>query len=192
LLASLVITLPAVLSGCALAAFGGAAATVAVANDPRTTGSMIEDQSIELKAQKAIADRKDIGSPSHLSVISYNQIALVTGEAPTEELRRQAIDLVRGIDKVRHVYDEVQIAAPRSMMSRSNDAVITGKVKTRLLATRKIDATRVKVITSGGIVYLMGMVTVAQSDAAATAASRVGGVQKVVKLFETVPAQDPS
>lgn len=166
-------------------AFGGAATTVAVANDPRTTGTVIEDQSIELKASKALADDKDLHSQTHLSVTSYNQIVLIAGEAPTAELRRRAVDVVRSLDKVRHVYDEIQIAETSSIAARSNDTLITTKVKTRLFATKNLDATRVKVITSGGMVYLMGILPAEQAATAAEAASLVGGVQKVVKLFET-------
>ncbi len=174
----------AILSGCAGVLFGGAATTVAVANDPRTTGTFIEDQSIELKAKKAIADVKEVDSQTHINITSYNQIALVTGEAPTEELRRQVIDLIRTVEKVRHVYDEVQIAAPSSFMSRSSDTMLTAKAKTKLFATKDIDATRIKVVTEGGTVFLMGIQTETQSQTAAQAVSQVGGVQTVVKLFE--------
>ncbi|MCC6202891.1 MAG: BON domain-containing protein [Gammaproteobacteria bacterium] len=174
------------LSGCALVAVGGAATTIAVANDPRTTGTVIEDQSIELKASNAIADDQELKTRTHLSVTSYNQIVLLTGEAPTADLRRRAAAIVGAVDKVRHVHDEVVLAEPNSLGTRSNDTMLTTKVKTRLFATKNLDATRVKVITANGVVYLMGMLPADQAAVAAESASMVGGVQKVVKLFETI------
>jgi osmotically-inducible protein OsmY len=183
---ALILTAAALLSGCAGVVVGGAATTAAVANDRRTTGTVIEDQTIELKAAKAIRDNKDIDSQTHVNVTSYNQIVLVTGEANSEELRQRVIDLVRSVEKVRHVHDEIRIAPPSSFMSRSNDTMLTTKVKTKLFATKNIDATRVKVVTEAGTVYLMGLLSQDEGQLAAEAASQVGGVAKVVKLFEYV------
>jgi len=175
------------LHGCAGVVVGGAATGVAVAADSRTTGTIIEDQAIEVKAAKAILEEEELRQKTHVNVTSYNMIVLVTGEAPTEELRNRVIDLVRHIEKVRHVYDELTVAAPSSMLSRSSDGVITAKVKTKLLGLKDFDGTRVKVVTENGIVYLMGLVGEADGERAAAAARTVGGVQKVVKLFESAP-----
>jgi osmotically-inducible protein OsmY len=117
-------------------------------------------------------------------VTSYNTVVLVTGEAPTEELRKQVIEIVRGVEKVRKVYDEVSIAAPSALTSRTSDTLLTGKVKAQLFGSKKLDATRVKVVTEKGVVYLMGLIPRAHGDAAAEVARRVSGVQRVVKLFE--------
>jgi osmotically-inducible protein OsmY len=176
-----------VLQGCAGVVVGGAATSVAVAADSRTTGTVIEDQAIELKAAKAMLEDEELRQKTHVNVTSYNMLVLVSGEAPTEELRSRVIDLVRRIDKVRHVYDELTIAAPSSMLSRSSDGVITAKVKTKLLGLKDFDGTRVKVVTENGVVYLMGLISDSEGERAAAAARTVGGVQKVVKLFESGP-----
>ncbi len=164
--------------------FGGAATSAVVAHDERTTGTFIEDQAIELKALEAIRSNNDLHGQTHLSVTSYNQVVLVTGQTPTEELRRTAIDIVSQIEKVRHVYDEIQIAAPSSMVTRSSDSLLTAKVKTKLFTINNIDATKVKVVSENGVVFLMGIISQAAGATVADAASRVGGAQKVVKLFE--------
>jgi len=91
---------------------------------------------------------------------------------------------VRSVPKVSHVYDEIAIAAPSSLMSRSSDTVITSKVKTRMLASDKVEGLNIKVVTENGVVYLMGLVKHQQGDAATEIARTTGGVQKVVKLFE--------
>lgn len=179
----LLLLLP-LLGGCVAAAVTATGAGAAVAVDKRTTGTMIEDESIELKAGSAISRNKELDDNTHINVTSYNTRVLVTGEAPTEAMRQQAIELIRSVPKVSHVYDEITVAAPSSLMLRSSDSVLTSKVKTRLLASDKVEGLNVKVVTSKGVVYLMGLVSREQGDAATDIARRTGGVQKVVKLFQ--------
>jgi len=185
----LISLIPLMLSGCAAAVIGtGAAAgtTVAVAHDRRTAGTFIEDQNIELKAAKSFYSDKEINDSSHLNVISYNLVVLITGETPSEDIRNRIVNIVREIPKVTHVYDELTIAAPSSWTSRTSDSLITSKVKTKLLTLDNFDGTRVKVVTEKGVVYLMGLLTRAESDVATKVAQETGGVQKVVKLFQYI------
>lgn len=172
------------LSGCVAVAAGGAATGAAVAADRRTTGTFIEDQAIELKAIRALNNDTEINEQTHINVTSYNTIVLMSGEAPTKELRTRAVELVRHIPKISKVYNEVAIAAPSSYMSRSSDTVITTKVKTKLFGQEGLDATKVKVVTERGIVYLLGLLRPSEATTATEAARQVGGVQKVVKLFQ--------
>ena len=171
-------------AGCAGLLVGGAATSVVVAYDERTAGTFIEDQAIELKALNAIRDKIELKEQTHISVTSYNQVALVTGQAPTEELRQSAISIISQIEKVRHVYDEIELVAPNSLVTRSSDSLLTAKVKTKLFTLKNIDATKVKIVSENGAVFLMGIVNRADGNTAADAASRVGGAQKIVKLFE--------
>ncbi|MCZ6664431.1 MAG: BON domain-containing protein [Gammaproteobacteria bacterium] len=172
------------ISGCAGILLGGAATSAVVANDPRTTGTFVEDQAIEVKAYSSLRANNDIKEQTHIGVTSYNQVVLLTGQAPTEDLRSQVVEIVSGIAKVRHIHNEVTIAAPNSMMSRTNDGLLTTKVKTKMFATADLNATKIKVVSEAGVVYLMGLVSAAEGDLAAEIASRTGGVQRVVKLFE--------
>ncbi|MEE2982248.1 MAG: BON domain-containing protein [Pseudomonadota bacterium] len=180
LIAAILVTI----SGCAGILLGGAATSAVVANDPRTTGTFVEDQAIEVKAYSALRANPDIKEQTHIGITSYNQVVLLTGQAPTEDLRSQVVEIVSAIAKVRHIHNEVNIAAPNSMMSRTNDGVLTTKVKTKMLATAELNATKIKVVSEAGVVYLMGLVSAAEGNLAAEIASRTGGVQRVVKLFE--------
>ena len=180
----LLLALNNILWGCAPVVVAGGATGAAVAYDRRTTGTIIEDQAIETKAWTAFWEDKEIRDNAHINVTSYNTIVLVTGEAPNEDLRKRIIDIVSNIEKVSHVYDELTIAAPSSYVSRYSDSVLTTKVKTKLLTLDNFDGTRVKVVTEKGIVYLMGLVTREEADRVTDPASKVGGVQKVVKLFQ--------
>jgi len=186
---TLISLIPLLLSGCAAAvvgAAGAAGATATVAHDRRTTGTFIEDQSIELKAVKSFFVDKEINDSSHINVTSYNTVVLITGETPSEDIRDRIVNIVRNIPKVTHVYDELTIAAPSSWTSRGSDTLITSKVKTRLLTLNNFDGTRIKVVTEKGVVYLMGLVTRAESDIATGEAQQSGGVQKIVKLFQYI------
>lgn len=176
-------------SGCAAIAVGGLATGAAVVHDRRTTGTMIEDQNIEIKAASALARDPDLKSRAHLNVTSYNLVVLLSGEAPSEELKLRAGRIVRGIERVKRVHNEIVVAAPSSMMTRSSDTMITARVKTALLGIKGLDdfdATRVKVVTENGTVFLMGIVTRAEAEAATEAARTVSGVQRVVRLFEYI------
>lgn len=180
----LLITFCSSITGCAGIFLGSAATGAVVANDTRTTGTIIEDQSIELKAYKTISDDQQLRDQTHINVTSYNTIVLLTGEAPDMSLRDRVIEKVRHVDKVRHIYDEIQILAPSSLGSRSADSMVTAKVKTRLFTEKEVDATRVKVVTENGVVYLMGIIPRAKSALASEAVRTVSGVERVVLLFE--------
>ena len=170
--------------GCAGVLISGAATSAVAAYDERTVGTFIEDQAIELKAIEAIRGNVELKEQTHISVTSYNQVALVTGQAPTEELRQSAISIISQIEKVRHVYDELELLVPNSMVTRSSDSLLTAKVKTKLFTLKNIDATKVKVVSENGAVFLMGIVNRGDANTVANAASRVSGAQKIVKLFE--------
>ncbi len=174
-------------TACAPVIVGGAAATTAtLAHDRRTTGSVVEDKAIKARVANAISENNELDKNSHINVAVFNGWVLLSGEAPTDNLRKRAGDLAREQEKVRRVYNELTIAAPSSMMTRSSDSWITTKVKSSLvgLDIEGFDPTRVKVVTENGTVFIMGLAYHAEADAAVKAAQQVSGVQRVVKLFE--------
>ena len=175
------------LYGCAAAVVGGAATSATAVHDRRTVGTFIDDEGIELKARMAIFDDKELNSQIHINIISINGVVLLVGQAPTEAERQKAAELVSTVPKVRLIHNEMTVAAPNSYMTRSSDSLITAKVKTKLFTVKghdNFDPTRVKVVTENGIVYLMGILAHSEADAVTDAARQVGGVQKIVKLFE--------
>lgn len=174
------------LNACAAALIVGGASGASIAADKRTTGTVIEDQAIELKALRAFAINDEISDKAHLNVTSYNTRVLVTGETPNEAIRQQTIDILVNIQKVSHVHNEITIAAPSSFMSRSSDSLITSKVKTKLLADKNIKGLSIKVVTDKGVVYLMGIINRHEAGLATEVARQTGGVQKVVMLFEYI------
>lgn len=175
------------LQGCVPLAVGGAATGVAMAHDRRSAGTILGDQKIELAIRERIlADAALKGS--HISTTSYNHVVLLTGEVPSREAGRAAARIARESSNVRQVHNELVIAEPSSLSARANDSLITSGVKTLLLKVDLpgFDPTRVKVVTERNVVYLMGLVTLQEADAASEQARQVSGVAKVVRLFEII------
>lgn len=170
------------LAACVPIAVGGAAAGGAMVADRRTSGIFIEDQGIELKAEKAIIEQ--IGDNIHANVTSFNRNVLITGEAFNEESKAKAEAIVKDIENVRSVTNEIIVAAKTSLGGRSNDTFITSKVKTNMVTENRFQANYVKVVTENSVVYLMGIVTHKEADDATEIARSVDGVETVVKVFE--------
>ncbi|MCB5188601.1 BON domain-containing protein [Methylobacillus caricis] len=172
------------LAACVPVVIGGAAAGGAMAADRRTSGIYIEDQNIELKASKAIAD--ELGTKNHITVTSYNRNLLLTGEAVDAASKAAAEAATKKIENVRNVTNEIVIDTKSTLSERNNDAYITSKVKARMLKENRFPANYVKVVTEATTVFLMGLVSRQEAEDAVDIARSTNGVGKVVKVFEYV------
>jgi len=186
LVASLVIS--GALSGCATLVVGAATQSAMLAVDRRSTGAQVDDQTIELRAVGTVANL--LGDKGNVSVTSYNRVALLTGEVPTEADRRAVETAVAKIENVRAVVNELAVMPNSSFTQQSNDALITGKVKAGFFDAKELQFASIKVVTERGVVYLMGRVTEAEAAQASNVARSTSGVQKVVKVFEIITAAE--
>jgi len=178
----LLLCLP-LLSGCPMYSLSTASGSDSyIAEDRRTSGIFIEDEGIELKSSRRI--HQQYGNSVHINVTSYNRVVLLTGEVSSDELKNNIERLVMGVDNVRRIHNEIAVASMTSLASRSNDVLLTSKVKARFLAERKFQINHVKIVTENGVVYLMGIVKRQEADNAAKIASSTSGIRKVVKVFE--------
>lgn len=173
------------LSACGPLIVASAAGTVAVLADRRTTGTIIEDNSIELKAIQKVKS-SEIDDTSNISVTSYNERVLITGQAQNKQTKNQITQIIKQIPKVRTIYNEVDIAPNNSITNSSYDTWLTTKVKAKLTSNPDVNPLNIKVITSNKVVYLMGLVSQPEAEAATDVARNISGVEKVVKLFEYV------
>lgn len=166
-----------VLSGCAL-----------FTDDPRvrTPGTIIDDRVVESMVKREIWNSDPAFDSAHLVAVSYNGVLLLAGQVETADLKRRAEEIAAGIDKVRKVHNELQVGGPTSMVARANDSWLTTKVKTKMLADAETAASKIKVVTENGTVYLMGMLPREEADQATEVARSVYGVQKIVKVFEYI------
>ena len=171
------------LQGCFPLAVTGVAGAALMASDRRTTGTYIEDEGIEWKVIGRLRERS---SGSHVNATSFNRRVLLTGEAPNEDAKKQIEDAVRSIDNVKEVTNELQVAGASSIASRGNDAIVTSNVKARMVNNGHFSPQHVKVTTEAGVVYLMGLVSPQEGDAAVEIARTTSGVNRVVKVFEYI------
>lgn len=181
---ALAILMATQLTACLPAVVGGAAAGGVMAADRRTSGIYIEDQGIEIKAEKNIKDQ--LGDKIHVNVTSYNRNVLITGEADDEATKAKAEAIVKAVDNVKHVTNELAIDMKSTISNRNNDAYVTSKVKARMLKEGRFPANYVKVVTESSVVYLMGLVTKQEAEDAVEIASGTDGVYRVVKVFEYI------
>ena len=190
ILIGLLLTFP-VLNGCTAVVVGGAAATGAlVAHDRRTSGALVNDQEIELNAYKLLRDHPDISARSNVSITSYNMRVLLTGEAESEELGREFASLVSQLPHVRSVYNEVAEGARADLLDDTEDTYLTSKVKLALfnVEVEGFDPSFVKVVTSRGEVFLMGLVKPEEGRAVVDIVRSLSGVKRVVEVFEYIEA----
>ena len=172
------------MSGCAVLVGGAIVGSSMMATDRRTSGTQVEDQAIEFKASNRASEI--LGERGHINVTSYGRLVLVTGEVPTEADKAAVEQAVTRIENVRSVVNELAVTMPSSIGNRSNDTLITSKVKASMVDAKDVQANAYKVVTERGVVYLMGRVTEREATRGAEISRGVSGVRKVVKVFDVV------
>ncbi len=175
----------AALPGCGVLVVGGTAATSAVvATDRRTAGEQVDDQTIELRVASEMNNA--FGDKARVLGTAYAGRLLLLGDVPSEADRERAESIAKAIPKVTRVDNYIRVGDITPLSVRTNDTWLTSKVKTQLVRTEQVPSRTIKITTERGVVYLMGKVTDAEGQRAATAASAVEGINKVVKLFQIV------
>jgi osmotically-inducible protein OsmY len=173
------------LSACAPLVLGGAAVGgTLVVTDRRTSGTQLEDESIELKAVGRISDA--LGDRGHVNVTSYNRQVLLSGEVPNERDRALVQQVVSRVENVASIVNELGVMPTSSLAQRASDSLITGKVKAAFVDATDLYANAFKVVTERGVTYLMGRVTQREANRATDIARGVSGVQKIVRILEII------
>lgn len=152
----------------------------------RTIGTSIDDMMVASRAKSNIKNTNEQLSKAHIDVTSFNGVVLLTGQVPSEAAKREAEQAVEGLRNVQVIHNELEVAGPTSIPARMNDSYLSTKVKTALLADSDTEGGRTKVVTENGVVYLMGLLTRDEAEAAVSKAREVYGVQKIVKVFEYI------
>lgn len=183
-LSALVLGASTLMSGCAPLVLGSAVGGALVVTDRRTSGTLVEDQGIELKASNRL--REALGNDSHVNVTAYNRVVLLTGEVAREADRITAEQVAAGTENVKSVVNELAVAGVSSLASRSSDLWVLGKVKATFVDARELQANAFKVVVERGEVFLMGMVTEREAKRAGELAASVKGVHKVVKVLHII------
>lgn len=178
------VTLVAVLQGCAAAAVVAITTGASMATDRRSIGNQIDDQSIELEAYNEITKNKSLNDNTNLHIVSLNGSVLVIGQAPNTYLKDQAISIINDIDGVAKIHNQIRIGNITSITTQTNDVWLTSKVKTALFSNDEINGNDIKVVTENAEVFLMGLVSKKEADAAIEITRNISGVNRVFKAFE--------
>jgi osmotically-inducible protein OsmY len=175
------------LQGCFVLGAAAVGGTAMVATDRRTAGSQLEDKNIQLTASGRISDLP--AGAGNVNVDVYNQQVLLTGQVPNEADKLQAQNIVAAIPNVKSVANQLVVGPNSSLSEQANDTYITSKVRATFIDDSQLYSQAFQITTSGGVVYLQGIVTPAEAQQAADDASRVSGVKKVVTLFTMISPQ---
>ena len=176
------------LSACAPLVVGGSVMTGMVAVDRRTTGIQLEDEGIELRTAQGL--RQNLGENAHVNVTSYNRQVLLTGEVATAAQKDTADKLAQSQENVKAVANELTVQAVSSLTQRSNDIIITGKLKALFVDAKDLQSYAFKVVTENSVVYLMGRVTSREAQRATDIARSVSGVTKVVRVLDIISEEE--
>jgi osmotically-inducible protein OsmY len=176
------------LQGCVEMAVGSAVVGTLAATDRRTLGAQTEDKTIVVKGETRAHNL--VGDAGHVNVASFNRKVLLTGEVKDEATKAAVEREIGAIEGVQGVINDLEVGGVTSLTARSNDSLITGKVKASFVDTKDLYANSIKVVTERGSVYLMGRVTSREADLATEVARGVSGVHKVVKVFEYISEDD--
>ena len=171
-------------TACVPLMVGGAVVGTLVATDRRTSGAQLEDEGIDLRSANRI--REALGDRAHVNINSYNRQVLLTGEVPTAQDKQTVEQIVSKVDNVRSIVNEIAVLGNSTLGQRSSDSLVTAKVKAGLVDAKDLFAGAFKVVTERGTTYMMGRVSQREADRAAEVARGVGGVQKVVRIFEII------
>ena len=159
-----------------------------VATDRRTTGAVVEDEGIELRAGNRI--REALGERGHINITSYNRQVLLSGEVASAQDRTQVEQIVAGVDNVRHIINELAVLGNSTLNQRSSDALVSGRVKASLVDAQDLSANAFKIVTERGTVYVMGRVTPREAKRATEVIAGVSGVQRVVRILEVISEEE--
>ncbi len=176
------------LTGCFPLVAGGMVTGALVASDRRTTGTVAEDQGIEVKAANRIQD--SLGDRAHVNVTSYNRQVLITGEVPSAQDKQLVERIVGNVENVRNVVNELNIMGNSSLTQRSSDSLVTGRVKARLVDAQDLFANSFKVVTEHGTTYIMGRVTQREANRATEIIRGTDGVQRLVRVLEIISEEE--
>jgi osmotically-inducible protein OsmY len=181
-------TLAAALSACAPLIIGGAAVGTMVTLDRRTSGAQLDDETIELRGASRL--REALGERVHININSFNRQVLLTGEVPNEAAKQTAEQVVSRVDNVRGVVNELAVMGSTTLTQRSSDTLVTATVRASLVDANDLYVSAFEVVTERGTVYLMGRVTQREADRATQMVRTIAGVQRVVRMFETISEEE--
>lgn len=182
---ALILAVATILTGCAKIITVTTSEPIQISTNKRTLGTKINDEQLEMIARVNLNKASKQLEDAHINIDSFNGIILLTGQAPSEQLRILAGETVGKINSVRQVHNELTVGPAAYLKSRTQDSWITAKIKTKLVVS-SIQSRRILITTEAQTVFLMGLVSRYEADRITRVAQTTNGVKQVVKVFEYV------
>lgn len=176
------------LSGCFPLIAGGAITGVMVAADRRTSGTVVEDNTIQIKASNRLND--NLGERVHINVTAYNRKVLLTGEVPSEQDKQLAEKVVMGVENVQGVYNELAVLGNSTFSQKSSDTLVTSRVKAAIIDAKDLMSNAVKLTTERGTVYVLGRVTPREANRFIEVIRVQDGVHRLVLLWDKISEEE--
>nr|WP_252731956.1 division/outer membrane stress-associated lipid-binding lipoprotein [Paraglaciecola arctica] len=172
------------LQGCAGLIIGAGVGAASVAHDRRTIGTQVDDTTAASRISNALAKDLAVQEQTSITVQVFNGTALLVGQAPTQELIQQAQNLAATVKNIKKLHNQIRLGSPIPAGVIANDAWLASKIKTKLIADKRIDGLHIEIEVENGEVFLMGLVTEHESNIAVDITRNVNGVKQVIKAFE--------
>ncbi len=153
----------------------------------RSAGTVLDDQTLEISVINNIYSDPSFGQDDHIKVEVHQGVVLLAGETVSEENRVLATKLAEQAKLTRRVVNDLTVGDRADFTDKVNNSWLSTKVNTILLKKNPLpgnDAARIKVVSSQHTVYLMGLVSREEGDRIAEIVRNIGGVEKVVKIFD--------
>ncbi|MFB1034520.1 MAG: BON domain-containing protein [Sinobacterium sp.] len=172
------------LQSCAGLVIGAGLSAASLVHDRRTLGTQVDDTTTAGRIFTAIKNDMALNEQTSISVQVFNGTALLVGQAPTQALIQQAGKLALSVKNIKKLHNQVRLGLPIPPSIVAKDAWIASKIKTKLIADKRIDGLHIEIEVENGEVFLMGLVSEQESDIAVEITRNINGVKQVVKAFE--------
>lgn len=172
------------IQGCAGLIIGAGVGAASVAHDRRTIGTQVDDTTTASRISNALSNDLALQEQTSISIQVFNGTALLVGQAPTQELIQQAQTLASSVKNIKKLHNQIRLGSPIPASIVANDAWLASKVKTKLIADKRIDGLHIEIEVENGEVFLMGLVSQQESNVAVDITRNIVGVKQVIKAFE--------
>ena len=172
------------LQGCAALVVGAGVGAASAAHDRRTLGAQVDDKTSASRISVALSEVDALKNQTSITVQVFNGTALLVGQAPTNELIQLAQTTASSVNNIKKLHNQIRLGSPISTGDAAKDVWLASKVKTLLLADKRIDGLNIEIEVENGEVFLMGLVSQQEADIAVDITRNIDGVKQVVKAFE--------
>lgn len=172
------------LQGCAVFVIGAGVGAATAAHDRRTLGAQVDDKTAASRISVALSEVEALKKQTSITVQVFNGTALLVGQAPSNELIQLAQKTAGSVPNIKKLHNQIRLSQPISTSVAANDVWLASKVKTQLLADKRVDGLNIEIEVENGEVFLMGLVTSKEADVAVEITRNIVGVKQVIKAFE--------